>query len=282
MPCVGAFTRRIMKSPDCTCGTDCRSDLGFPCDLMPELRRGEPGDQPVLWRLRQWPRRRLRELRDGEPAGKELLRQLWVAARRVVASGSRGRARHGLAARACGRRATARLGALRRPRRVHHALRVTRLGGGTRPALTLLRGLPPPGRTLRRARSRSSSATRSWPCGARPSRRRTTRSGLSARRSTSSRRSASSAPRSARRPAGARRGAHRRGGRHARRRSRRAWSPATSSTPPRASSPPPSPGRSSSASRRSARRKRRSRTRTRASTSSRARPSRCRSGARSA
>ena len=44
--------------------------------------------------------------------------------------------------RRAGRRATPRLGALRRPRRLHDPLRVARLRGGARPPLPLLRELP--------------------------------------------------------------------------------------------------------------------------------------------
>ena len=153
-----------------------------------------------------------------------------------------GRRRAGACAAAARRRAPARLGALRRPRRLHDALGAARPGGGARAPLALLRDLQPADRPLRRHgrevhRRRGDGGLghadrdggRRRARGARGARPRG--GGLGARRR--GRRA---------RAARARRRADRRGGGDDRRRGRRAWSPATSSTRPRGSSRPPSPG----------------------------------------
>ena len=124
------------------------------------------------------------------------------------------------------------------------------------------------------ARSRSSSATRSWRSGARRPRPRTMPSARCVRRSTSSWPSPRSGRRSARKACGRAPACS-----PARRPSRlalraRAWSPAISSTRRRGSSPRPSPGASSSASPRAGRRSRQSCTRKRGRSSSKARRTR--------
>ena len=174
-------------------------------------------------------------MRDAEPADRAVLRRVRDARspgrRRPLAARNR-RLGPAPAGRRARRRATPGHGPVRRPRRLHRAVRGPRRRGGPRAAVELLRARDRRHRALRRHASRSSSATRSWPCGARRSRTRTTPSGRSAPASTSStpcRRSGPAIQARVRR-------AHRRGGGHARRDRARAWSRATSSTRHRACS----------------------------------------------
>ena len=171
-------------------------------------------------------------MRRHEPAGTALLRRVWVTL--AVAQTPE-------AARA-GRRAPARLGAVRRSRRLHVALRGARRRGRARAAVPLLRHLPAADRAVRRDGREVHRRRRDGRLGHADGDRgrRRARSPRSAR----PRRRGVGARRRGRRTgaAGAGGRADGRGGGHARRRGRRGWSPATSSTPPRGSRRSPSRG----------------------------------------
>ena len=139
------------------------------------------------------------------------------------------------AARACGACATAsgagrarrvaaerraRVGAVRRSRRLHDAVGVARRRGGPRAALPLLRHVPPADRPVRRHGGEVHRRRGDGGLGDADARPRTTPSGRSVRRSTWSPRCRRSARRSGARAARARRRADRRGGRDDRRRGR--------------------------------------------------------------
>ena len=86
-------------------------------------------------------------------------------------------------ARGSGRRASPRLRALRRPRRLRDGVRGARRRGDTRAAVELLRHEPPPDRAVRRHGRKVHRRCRDGGLGHRP--RKTTPSGRCARRSTS-------------------------------------------------------------------------------------------------
>ena len=172
----------------------------------------EPRRRKVLQRVRY-------PARDGVPAvwvAEPSQRKVLLAVRGGALGTRSGRSRCGHVARSIerragrcrprsrdgrsGRRAPARHGPVRRPRRLHAVLRGPRRRGGPRDPEPVLRPRPRHRSSATAARSRSSSATRSWPSGARRSRTRTTRSGRSAPRSSSSTRSHARAPGSRRGP----------------------------------------------------------------------------------
>ena len=217
---------------------------------MPRLRDRQRGRPQVLPRVRLEAGRRVPVLRDVQPAPGALLRGVRHSA--PERRGGRGRC-----CKATGRdpgRSGRRIHGQPQEAPVAERRLVTVLfadlvgfttlaegrdaGGGPRAADALLRPRARRSSSATAARSRSSSATRSWPSGARPSPTRTTPSARSAPRSSSSTPSAALGPGHP----GAGRRPDRRGRGHARRRRTRAWSPATSSTPRRGSSRSPPPG----------------------------------------
>ena len=142
-------------------------------DLSPcDSQRARP---QVLRRVRHAARHGLRQLRQPERLRGPVLRRVRHAARGAPRRPSR---RRGAPARASpaavvgiagpGRRAPAGLGPVRGPRRLHDTLRGPRPGGRARAPVALLRARAATSSAGTAAPSRSSSATRSWPSGARP------------------------------------------------------------------------------------------------------------------
>ena len=161
-------TRGPRRSPSSLrCPRDSDRYEPLPRDELSDLRHAQRARPQVLRRVRHEARRRLRQLRHGERARDAVLRRVRHAARGGRAAAGAGRpgdrgastpgSRRGAGApargtgrRGPGRRAAARHRPVRRPRRLHDALRGPRPGGGPRAPEPVLRRGARADRALRR------------------------------------------------------------------------------------------------------------------------------------